>query len=171
MLAALVAAGALLVALLAVTPASAATASGKAPPGKQILTRAMAWEIELTTTGGLMESGIGGIRLSSSGEVVAGRGFELDCRKRIDESVVSRIDREVSASQPDRWPPSYALPSKQGKAPDHVTYRLKFTRQGPRAASYETSWTDLDLKRLPAPLVKLMDDLNDLKASVLDGCK
>ena len=158
---ALVAASAMLFALLVV---ASAMASGKAPPGKQILTRAMAWEIELTTTGGLMESGIGGIRLSSSGEVVAGRGFELDCRKRIEESVVSRIDREVGRA-------SYASPSKEGKAADRVTYRLKFTRQGPRAASYETSWTDLDLKRLPAPLVKLMNDLKDLRASVIDGCK
>lgn len=117
-----------------------------------------------------MERGIGGIRLSSSGEVVVGRGFELDCRKQLDEATVSRIDRELSASRPDQWKPTYAS-SRDQKRSSRVTYRLKFTRKGALATSYETSWTDLELKRLPAPLATLVQDLNGLKASVITECQ
>ncbi len=131
----------------------------------------MAWEVELTTTGGLMERGIGGIRLRSSGEVIAGSGFELDCRKQLDEATVSRIDREVSASRPEQWSASYISAVDQAKAMHSINYRLRFRREGPRPASYETTWTELDVKRLPASLAKLMDDLNELKTSIVASCK
>ncbi|HKI86479.1 MAG TPA: hypothetical protein VKA53_07020 [Thermoanaerobaculia bacterium] len=153
-------------ALAVASPAALAAAAG----GKQILTRAMGWEIELTAKGGLTEGGIGGFRLRSTGEAIAGRGSELECHKHLDEPVVSRIDREISATRPSEWPSTFTSAAGEAKGADVVTYELKFTRQGPRAATHTTSWTDLEAGRLPAALIDLVKDLDALKTSVLAAC-
>ena len=103
-----------------------------------------AWRVEITTSGGFVGHGAGGLVITPDGKLVLRRGCEL----AMTADDLKTIGELVAKARPEQWKPSYVQPTNPEGCCDMIRTTLTVTRGGKR---WTSTWFD-DHGVMPADL-------------------
>lgn len=149
------------------------------PPGMLPLPSAEAsWLLILTTGGGFIGNGSGGVVVNSQGSAAAGKppdkigDFQFSCKSQLSAEEMRSIEQMVLSAKPSSWKENYINPKNPDACCDQVGYDLElhYRKMDGTEKIYAASWYETSSDVLPADLMALYETIQAIQYKTLNKC-